>query len=280
MIKVLVPPTDNSIPKLTRENANRYAELSKPKRKPTTLVLPVASPPCVAFTTLPQHFLWVDWMQKTSFSQNLVPSGSFNDDETLKRAGWLDQSYQFEGLKARIGTVANGPARGGKRALKLSVEPAENVQVDTLPPFLDFPVAAVRSPAVRVRTGQFFRISVWVQRPLPAPQGMGGVVIRDSIGGEPLQFRFHDPLPEFARVVLYRRAPADGELTVTLGLAGLYDVYFDDFRVEVVEGTPEASPADVAARPRPRPRPAPGPVPDAPLPPATARRPVSVTRPR
>jgi hypothetical protein len=280
MVKVLIPPNNDPLPKLTRENANRYAELTKPKKKPTTLLLPVASPPCVAFNTLPQHFFWVDWMKKTSFSQNLVPSGSFNDDETLKEAGWLDQSYQFEGLKAKIGTVANGPARERKRALKLSVEPAEKVQIDTLPPFLDFPVAAVRSPAVRVRTGQFFRISVWVQRPLPAPQGMGGVIVRDSIGGEPLQFRLNDPLPEFARVVLFRRAPADGELTVTLGLAGLYDVYFDDFRVEVVEGTPAATPADLAGRPRPRSRPASRPVADTPVPPATAGRPVSVPRPR
>jgi hypothetical protein len=284
MIKLHVPSTDNSAPKFTRENANRYAEISAPKKKPGTVILPVASPPCVAFSTLPQHFLWVDWMKKTTYSENLIPSGSFDDDESLKEAGWLNQSYQFEGLKVKIGTVENGPAREQKRALRLSVEPAEKVPVDSLPPFLDFPIAAVRSPAVQVRAGQFFRISVWVQRPLLAPPGMGGVIIRDSIGGEQFQFRWHDPIPEFSKVVLYRRAPADGELTVTLGLAGMYDVYFDDFRVEVVQGTPAPSPADVAARPRSRPRSRPSPRPepvvtpeDAP-PPSTAGRPASVPR--
>jgi len=35
--------------------------------------------------------------------------------------------------------------------------------------------------------------------------------------------------------VLYRKAPADGEFTVTLGLAGYGLAQFDDFRVELVE---------------------------------------------
>ena len=43
--------------------------------------------------------------------------------------------------------------------------------------------------------------------------------------------------PSFSRVVLFRKAPADGTFTVTLGLAGYAEAYFDDFRVEVIEET-------------------------------------------
>jgi hypothetical protein len=275
MIKVSAPPEDDRPPKLTRANANRITELSRKKKKPGRLVLPVASPPCVAFNTLPQHYLWVDWMRKMSFSQNLVPSGSFDDDKSLKQAGWVNQSYQIDGIKSTISVVDNS-RDGRKRALRVAVEPAEKRSSDTLPPYLDFPIAAVRSPAVQVRTGQFFRISIWVHRPLNiTPRGMGGVIVRDSIGGEPLQFRWQDSIVEFSKVILYRRAPADGELTVTLGLAGYGEANFDDFRVEVVEETPAPTPADVAGRPRlPRPRPEPESAPA----PATAGRPVSVPR--
>jgi hypothetical protein len=68
------------------------------------------------------------------------------------------------------------------------------------------------------------------------------VIVRDSIGGEALQFRSTDPIPELSRVVLYRRVPADGELTVTLGLAGYGDVFFDDLRIEPVVSIPPSVP--------------------------------------
>jgi hypothetical protein len=123
-----------------------------------------------------------------------------------------------------------------------------------LPVFLDFPAAAIRSPAVKVKAGEFFRISVDVERRLPSAPGGGGVLIRDSIGGEALQFTSTEPYPSFTKVVLYRRAPDDGELTVTLGLAGYGGVFFDDFKIERFEdiqldGGPEVP--EVARLPRP-----------------------------
>ena len=54
------------------------------------------------------------------------------------------------------------------------------------------------------------------------------------------------------RVVLYRRAPSDGDLTVTLGLAGYDSVFFDDLRVERVEAAPSVEPPGVASLPRAR----------------------------
>ena len=59
--------------------------------------------------------------------------------------------------------------------------------------------------------------------------------------------------------------PSDGAFTVTLGLAGYGEAYFDDLRVEAVEQYGEA-PLDLAGRPRLR-RPE-----DAPAP-STATRP-------
>jgi hypothetical protein len=115
---------------------------------------------------------------------------------------------------------------------------------------LDFPVAAIRSPPIKVEANNFIRISVLVKREFPTAPGLGGVVVRDSIGGEQLQFRASGPLAEYSRVILYRKAPADGNFTVTLGLAGYGEARFDDFRVEVIERDVGLAAPDVAANPR------------------------------
>ncbi|GAC1475619.1 MAG: hypothetical protein NVSMB9_28480 [Isosphaeraceae bacterium] len=227
----------------------RARPIGLPQNVPTT-----ASPPLVAFNTLPQHYLWVDWMKAQNFGKNLIASGAFNEPEGLEKAGWTNASYQMEGIQSRITTVTNRPE--GEGVLKMSVEPARKGGIDALPPFLDHPVAAIRSPAVKVEAGQFLRISVRIKRVLPTIDGYGGVLVRDSIGGEPLQFVSTEPFPKMTRVVLYRRAAASGELTVLLGLAGYGEAYFDDLSVQRVESAqaPRVDPPGIARLPRRRSR--------------------------
>ena len=110
------------------------------------------------------------------------------------------------------------------------------LEFDTLgTPFLDFPLAAIRSPSIRVQANNLIRISVLVKRSNATTPGLGGVIVQDSIGGEQFQFRSSDPIPAYSRVVLYRKAPADMTFSVTLGLAGYGEAFFDDFRVQVME---------------------------------------------
>ncbi len=234
---------------------NRPRAVSDAPKDAPLLVPPVASPACVAFQTLPQHFLWVDWMRLGKFGPNSLPGGNFEDAEAFKTSGWVDMSYPMEGYASQVRLVPGG-RDASKRMLKMTVGAKDAKGLDQLPPFVDFPVAAVRSPAVRVGAKQFVRISVLVHRPIAGAPGAGGVIVRDSIGGEPLQFRTTDPIAELSRVVLYRRVPADGEMTVTLGLAGYGDVFFDDLRIEPVVSIPPSVPqaVDVPTRLR-RPEP-------------------------
>ena len=115
-------------------------------------------------------------------------------------------------------------------------------------------MAAVRSPAIKVEAKNLIRISVLVKRPIASTPGMGGIIVRDSIGGEQFQFRTSDPIPAFSRVVLYRKAPVDGSFTVTLGLAGYGEAFFDDFRVELVEAEEGQADPNLASRPAARAR--------------------------
>ena len=214
---------------------------------PPLIVPPVASAPLAGFNLLPQHYFWVDDMKYDG--RNLVPSGSFDDPEALEKSGWADAGYQHELVASKVATVAWGSAKPG-RYIKMTVEAAPGHTIDELPPFLDFPAAAIRSPAVKMKMGQFFRISVNVQRSTASAAGAGGVVIRDSIGGEALQFSSTAAIASLTRVVLYRRAPADGDLTVTLGLAGYGEARFDDLKIERIEATPTPTAPDIARRPR------------------------------
>lgn len=253
MVKVVDPELPKPPPsRRGRQNlAERKAEQDALRNKTPVLLLPLSSPPLVAYNTLPQHYLWIDWMRRP-FGPNLVPSGSFDDHTALEEEGWLNQSYQLQGIRGKVMTVAD-PDQPGNRWLKMTVEPAEKKKLDELAPFLDFPAAAIRTPPVRVAAGQFVRISVLVKKPGPNPPGQGGLLVTDSISGEPLQFRQSGSITKFSRVVLFRRAPADGVVSVTLGLAGVGEAYFDDFRLETVSGS-APDPRDEFAGPRPRDR--------------------------
>ena len=186
MVKVAAPyPEDlpeRRLPLSVRDQAQK-----KPTRPPRPIVLPIASPPLAAgFNLLPQHWIWVDWMRR-SFGPNLIPSGTFDTVQTLsalEAAGWVDASRNSPEITTKVETV---PAAGAPnlRLLQLTVAATDNQRIDRLPPTLDFPQAAIRSPEVKVKAGQFLRISVEVAKPMYHPEGHGGIIIRDSIGGEP-----------------------------------------------------------------------------------------------
>jgi hypothetical protein len=261
MSKVVAPepPPRRSAVRRGRQTATDLkAEQEDARRRTPTLLLPVASPPLASYNTLPQHYLWVDWMAKP-FGANLIPSGSFDDDEALESEGWINQSYHFDKITSKVMTVSVSEEDSSKRCIKMTVEPTDKKKLDDIPAFLDFPAAAIRTPPIRVTAGQFLRISVLVRKDVPNSAGQGGIVISDSIGGEALQFRSGASITKLSKVVLFRRAPADGPFTVTLGLAGIGEAYFDDFRVETVSDGTERPAQPVARRParRPATRPAP-----------------------
>jgi hypothetical protein len=241
----------------------------QPKPYPPPPVITTASscPPAISFYTLPQLFIWKDWIKGRAgfrFGANRVPSGSFDDKEDIGDSGWTDVSFQHDQISHEIAIVSRKEPRPPKpaekqnqpkgkkdevfldpviadsdHAIKMTVawKNREEMELSQLP-FLDFPVAAIRSPTVRVQANNLIQISVLVKRSIETVRGAGGVIIRDSIGGEQFQYRNSDPIPGYSRVVLYRKAPADENFYVTLGLAGYGEVLFDDFRVQVIEEDP------------------------------------------
>lgn len=237
---------------------------------PPVLVSAVSCPPMISFYSLPDLYLWTDWIKGRpgyGFGANRVPSGDFNDPRAIAQAGWVDVGYRMDGLVAKISPVQAEEPEPKKpkkkdepdsktpekkvdpsnRAIKLEVTALHPEDLDTiLPGYLDFPVAAVRSPPYHALADNLIRISVLVKRPFQSAPGLGGIVVRDSIGGELLQYRTSGPIPGWSRVVLFRKAPADGDYTVTLGLAGYGEALFDDLRVQVIEEKPRAGDRSIA----------------------------------
>jgi hypothetical protein len=283
----------------------------RPYPKPPVRVTAASCPPAISFYTLPQMHIWKDWVKGLEgyrFGPNRLPSGSFDDRDELTAAGWTDVSHQYEGVVRTI-TVPKkerGPApqktdppkKKSSRVkteviqyeeehvaetdhvLKLSVAPEDPKEVDKGEPYFDYPAAAVLTPEIPVGANNLIRISVLVRRPMDSAPGKGGVIIRDSIGGEQFQFRASEAIPGFTRVVLYRKAPKDGNLRVMLGLASYGDVLFDDFRVEVVEEAGPARPVAPDIVQVPQPRGAPPRLPDPRTPAEAAYRAPEVRRPR
>lgn len=211
---------------------------------PALLIKPTACPPLVSFATLPELYVWLDWISGKAgyrFGTNRIPSGAFDDKVEMAEDGWMNMSYQADRINAKMvvipppDPVPSSPA--GNRAIRMNATPVDPSELETtLPPFVDHPLVSVRSPALKVRANNLIRVSVVVRRPMTSAPGAGGIIVRDSIGGEQLQFRSTDLINNWSRVVLYRKAPTDAEFTVTLGLAGYGEAWFDDFQVELVEG--------------------------------------------
>jgi hypothetical protein len=280
----------------------------KPYPRPAVIITPISCPPGISFFTLPQLHIWKDWVKGRPgyrFGANRVPSGSFDDRKAISEGGWMDVSFQDDNVVQQIGLVSRREppqkkepektqqTKGKKEvrfedeviadsdhSIKLTVSWKNRLELDTLgTPFLDFPMAAIRSPAIRVQANNLIRISVLVKRSIPTTPGLGGIIVRDSIGGEPFQFRLSDPIPGYARVVLYRKAPADMTFSVTLGLAGYGEVFFDDFRVQVMEADPRFPAPDPNLVHNPGRRTSRPGLPDPRLPVQSASRPSDLRRP-
>ncbi len=241
-------PPDQFQPKPILRRGEKPIDPAKKPKSPPVLVEPVSAPPLACYDTLPQFYLWLEFMKQRGFGPNLVSTGDFEHPAALESAGWLDVSREVDGIESKF-DVSESDRAGGKRHLHLSVKEAKDVKLDGLPPAFDFPVAALRSPTIAASTGELFKISVRVLRVVGSVGSGAGVVIRDSFGGETFEYRENSAIPEYSTVVLYRRAPSDEPLTITLGLAGYGDVFFDDLRVERVTESRRA-PREIAGRPR------------------------------
>jgi hypothetical protein len=116
------------------------------------------------------------------------------------------------------------------------------------------------SPPVHVAAGSLIRIQGWVHVSKPIQGSVDGLLIVDSLGGEPLAERLRQTTG-WRPFTLYRGASQAGPITLTVYLCGLGEAWLDDVTIQVLQPAatpPLALPEGQARRGAGLPLPAPG----------------------
>lgn len=188
---------------------------------------PTTSPYTLCFQTLPAHWRLFRSLQKQSKSSesNRLPSGEFEDLDTLIASGWRHAQHSTPDVQSIA--ELHESAKQGKYSLRLAAEPT--VQKPTTFQFHLAPVA-VTSPAVTIHAGHVVKISGWAKVPYPIVRSTDGALIYDSVLGKTGALRLKSS-DDWQRFEFWRVAPESGLVTVTAEMKGLGEIWLDDMRI-------------------------------------------------
>jgi hypothetical protein len=163
----------------------------------------------------------------------LVGGGEFEDLQALLSAGWRHQQLPQPGIASAVRLSPDSPHEG-TYCLELEV-------TNTDP---DYPVAVVptspvwiSTPALAVKAGELVEITGMVRVPESLIGTVDGLQIIDSLGGPGMSTRIvHSRDWQPIRIV--RAVPADGQVTVSLALAGLGKAQVDSFAIRSLRPGP------------------------------------------
>lgn len=198
---------------------------------------PVASPYAVSYFTLPRHWRLVDQIRRGTPGANVLPDGGFETSGDATSLTWVVQEAALDDVELTARRVEEAP-KEGKQCLLLQIKPRNAQQLP--PKALERTYLAIQSRPVRLAPGSLVRVSGWVKVPAAIGASVDGALLFDSAGGEPLAVRL-TAAQDWQQVALYRQVPPNGELTVTAALTGLGQVYFDDLRIEPLDGSGAAA---------------------------------------
>jgi hypothetical protein len=190
---------------------------------------PVASPLAAHLVGLPQHWALVSGLRTARPGPDLLLGGTFEDFDSMQRAGWQHLHHRDESLLTAAELAAEGK-RSGRYSLHMQVKPADS----SVPPSIveSAPVWITSAPA-RAEPGTIVRISFWAHVPRPIRGSLDGLFVFDSAGGPALGLRVGQT-SGWRQFSLYRGVPSSGELTLTFALCGLGDAWLDDVTVQPV----------------------------------------------
>lgn len=198
---------------------------------------PVCSPYAVSFYTLPQHWQFAEEIKGKQPNGNLMKNGDFETPADQVPEAWSLQEVSLDPVQMAARRVTEKPHEG-KQCLKLEVKPTD----PAIPPAaLERTFLAVNSPQFPVQPGSIVRLSGWVRIHEKIQASPDGVLLFDSIGGEPLALRLTQATP-WRKFTWYRRVPESGTVSLTMALTGIGSVCFDDVRIEpLVPGQPNSA---------------------------------------
>ncbi len=186
-----------------------------------------ASPFIAAFDTLPAQWRFADELHASHAGPNRLPGGDCESVPAMMQAGWRHTEHPLAGVRSTV-EQSTTQAHGGRFSLRLQVAPATPGDAASL---VETPPVWITTPPLPARRGELLAIRAFVRVPKPITGSVDGLLVFDSIGGEPLAERI-GKTDGWKQLVLYRVAPQDGPVTVTFALTGIGDAWIDDVTVE------------------------------------------------
>ncbi|HEX4148675.1 MAG TPA: hypothetical protein VHY20_06795 [Pirellulales bacterium] len=196
---------------------------------------PLASPLTAAAISLPGHYNFIAQTKTGNWGRNRLAEGQFEDLDRMVWAGWQHYEHPQDGVRTEAELSSAAP-KGGRYSLRMAAKAIDERAAAGL---VETPPVWITSPAVQAGAGQWFRISGWVYVPEPITGSLDGLMIIDSLGGEPLAERLGEAR-QWRKFTMYRAAPRSGPLRVTMALTGFGEAWVDNVMIEpwLPPGTP------------------------------------------
>ncbi|HEY2893683.1 MAG TPA: hypothetical protein VGJ16_05710, partial [Pirellulales bacterium] len=187
------------------------------------------------FATLPAHYRFEQLVNTLPRGPNRLDQGSFEDLEAMRRAGWIYYQHQQPPITTNV-DLAPTAAHGGRAGLRLRAAAADP---NNKPSVIETAPLWINSPRVELAAQDIVLISGWVRMNEPISGSVDGLLVLDTLGGDPLAQRI-TTTKDWRHFAVYRVAPRPGPLVVTFALTGLGEVWLDDVSVEVKSRLPSA----------------------------------------
>ena len=194
---------------------------------------PVASPLCVSFFLIPEHYALGQRLSTVRWGPNSLPGGDFENLSLLQQSGWKNEQRTDRQFQTSVELSLENP-HAGRSALHLSSRPG---QPSNNPIGSDAPPIRVTSAPVPIRPGQLVRIHGWVRIDEPITGTLNGFVVRDSLGGSALCQRIYQTRG-WQEFTLFRAAANADQVQVDFELYGTGQVWLDDVTVSTLQPPP------------------------------------------
>jgi hypothetical protein len=185
------------------------------------------------FATLPAHYRFQQQVSTLPRGPNRLDQGGFEDLEAMRRAGWIYYQHQQSAITTNV-DLAPTAAHGGRAGLRLRAAAADP---DNKPSVIETAPLWINSPRVELAAHDLVLISGWVHVTEPISGSVDGLLVLDTLGGDPLAQRI-TPAKDWRQFAIYRVAPRPGPFVVTFALTGLGEVWLDDVSVEIKSRQP------------------------------------------
>ncbi|MDR1383668.1 MAG: hypothetical protein LBJ67_07470 [Planctomycetaceae bacterium] len=212
-------------------------------------------PASVSFGTLPAYIVTIQNMTRMQKGESRLSGGDCENAVSWQQSGWQCLEMETEGITASVSVGNPQAAHSGQGGLLMRLTQtlptalnngtAENNSItlvsgstgnETLP--LETAPVWVTSPPIRVLGGELLCITGYIRIPQPLQANADGLMIMDSIGGEPLALRFNTTDGQWRQFACYRKTPdivpPNASMVITFALNAVGEVHLDDLEIHTI----------------------------------------------